>query len=138
MQKRKFRFKNKLFSLDATVIEVCLSLFDWDTFWQTKGAVKLHLLLDHDSYMPVLATVTEGDVHEINFARNLFSPKGSILAIDMGYADYPQYSQWTNYGVFFVTRQKSNAAYQVVGELGIPQHRHVLKDQIIEFTGHYA
>ena len=138
VQKRKFRFKNKLFSLDATVIELCLSLFDWATFRQTKGAVKLHLLLDHDGYLPVFATVTEGDVHEINVARKLSFPKGSILAIDMGYTDYAQYAQWTTDGVFFVTRQKGNAAYRVVGERVVPQNRHVLKDQIIKFTGYYA
>lgn len=138
MQKRKFRFKNKLFSLDATVIELSLSLFDWAKFRQTKGAVKLHLLLDHEGYLPVFATVTEGDVHEINVARNLIFPKGSILAIDMGYTDYAQYAQWTNDGVFFVTRQKGNAAYRVVGERVVPQNRNVLKDQIIEFTGYYA
>jgi len=138
LQKRKFRFKNKLFSLDATVIELCLSLFDWATFRQTKGAVKLHLLLDHDGYLPVFATVTEGDVHEINIARELSFPKGSILAIDMGYIDYALYSRWTNDGVFFVTRQKGNAAYQVIEERPVPQHRHILKDQTIELTGYYA
>ncbi|HTP65210.1 MAG TPA: IS4 family transposase [Geobacteraceae bacterium] len=138
VQKRKFRFKNKLFSLDAPVIELCLSLFDWATFRQTKGAVKLHLLLDHDGYLPVFATVTEGDVHEINVARKLSFPKGSILAIDMGYTDYAQYAQWTTDGVSFITRQKGNAAYRVVGERVVPQTRHVLKDQIIKFTGYYA
>jgi hypothetical protein len=138
LQKRKFRFKNKLFSLDATVIELCLSLFDWATFRQTKGAVKLHLLLDHDGYLPVFATVTEGDVHEINIARDLTFPKGSIVAIDMGYIDYVLYSRWTNDGVFFVTRQKTNAAYRVVEERIIPRNRHVLKDQVIELTGYYA
>lgn len=138
LQKRKFRFKNKLFSLDATVIELCLSLFDWATFRQTKGAVKLHLLLDHDGYLPVFATVTEGDVHEINIARELSFPKGSILAIDMGYTDYTLYSRWTNEGVFFVTRQKGNAAYRVIEEHKVPQNRNILKDQIIELTGYYA
>lgn len=138
LQKRKFRFKNKLFSLDATVIELCLSLFDWATFRQTKGAVKLHLLLDHDGYLPVFANVTEGDVHEINVARELSFPKGSILAIDMGYIDYALYSRWTNEGVFFVTRQKGNAAYRVIEEHRVPQHRNILKDQVIELTGYYA
>ncbi len=138
MQKRKFRFKNKLFSLDATVIDLCLSLFDWATFRQTKGAVKLHLLLDHDGYLPVFATVTEGDIHEINIARTISFPKGSILAIDMGYTDYRQFALWTRDGIFFVTRQKENAAYQVVEERPIPKNRNILKDQIIEFTGYYA
>ena len=138
MQKRKFRFKNKLFSLDATVIDLCLSLFDWATFRQTKGAVKLHLLLDHDGYLPVFATVTEGDIHEINVARTLTFPKGSILAIDMGYTDYGQFARWTEEGVFFVTRQKCNAGYRVIAEQRVPQNRNILKDQIIEFTSYYA
>lgn len=138
LQKRKFRFKNKLFSLDATVIELCVTLFDWAKFRQTKGAVKLHLLLDHDGYLPVFATVTEGDVHEINIARGLSFPKGSILAIDMGYTDYAQFARWTDDEVFFVTRQKGNAAYRVIEEHRVPQNRQILKDQIIEFTGYYA
>lgn len=137
-QKRKFRFKNKLFSLDASVIELCVTLFDWAKFRQTKGAVKLHLLLDHDGYLPVFATVTEGDVHEVNVAWDLNFPKGSILAVDMGYTDYALYARWTHEGIFFVTRQKGNAAYRVVDEHRVPQNRNILKDQIIEFTGYYA
>lgn len=137
-QKRKFRFKNKLFSLDASVIELCLSLFDWASFRQTKGAVKLHLLLDHDGYLPTFATVTEGDVHEVNIAWELKLPKGSILAVDMGYTDYALFAKWILEGIFFVTRQKSNAAYRVVEEHKVPQNRNILKDQIIEFTGYQA
>lgn len=138
LQKRKFKFKNKLFSLDASVIELCLSLFDWASFRQTKGAVKLHLLLDHDGYLPTFATVTEGDVHEVNIAWELKLPKGSILAIDMGYTDYALFAKWTLDGIFFVTRQKSNAVYRVVEENRVPQNRNILKDQIIEFTGYQA
>lgn len=137
-QKRKFRFKNKLFSLDASVIELCLSLFDWASFRQTKGAVKLHLLLDHDGYLPTFATVTEGDVHEVNVAWELKLPKGSILAVDMGYTDYSLFAKWILEGIFFVTRQKANAAYRVVEENKVPQNRNILNDQIIEFTGYYA
>lgn len=137
-QKRKFRFKNKLFSLDASVIELCLSLFDWASFRQTKGAVKLHLLLDHDGYLPTFATVTEGDVHEVNVAWELKLPKGSILAVDMGYTDYALFAKWILEDIFFVTRQKGNAAYRVVKENKVPQNRNILKDQIIEFTGYYA
>lgn len=137
-QKRKFRFKNKLFSLDASVIELCLSLFDWASFRQTKGAVKLHLLLDHDGYLPTFATVTEGNVHEVNVAWELKLPKGSILAVDMGYTDYSLFAKWILEGIFFVTRQKGNAAYRVVEEHKVPQNRNILKDQVIEFTGYYA
>jgi hypothetical protein len=86
--KKKFRFRNKLFNLDATVIELCASLFDWAKFRTTKGAVKLHLLLDHEGYLPVFANITDGKTHEIKIARQLDFPKGSIVVIDRGYLDY--------------------------------------------------
>jgi hypothetical protein len=135
---KKFRFKNKLFSLDASVIELCLSLFDWATFRQTKGAVKLHLLLDHDGYLPVFAHITEGSVHELNVAKDLSFPRGSIVAIDRGYTDYLLFARWTQEGVFFVTRQKGNADYTVVEERPVPQNRNILKDELIRFNGYYA
>ncbi len=132
--KKKFRFKNKLFSMDASVIELCATLFDWAKFRQTKGAVKLHLLLDHEGYLPVFASIGEGNIHEINIAREQSFPKGSILAIDMGYTDYAQFAVWTRDGVYFVTRQKDNAAYRVIEEREVPKHRNILKDQLIEFA----
>lgn len=134
--KKKFRFKNKLFSLDASVIDLCASLFDWATFRQTKGAVKLHLLLDHDGYLPVFAHITEGSVHEINIAKGLSFPRGSIVALDRGYTDYVLFARWTKEGVFFVTRQKGNADYAVVEERRSPQNRNILKDQLIRFNGY--
>lgn len=136
--KKKFRFKNKLFSLDATVIELCATLFEWAEFRQTKGAVKLHLLLDHEGYLPVFADLTKGNVHEINIAKGLLFPRGSIVAIDMGYTDYSLFGRWTKDGVFFVTRQKDNASYEVIEEREIPQNRNILKDEIIRLTGYYA
>jgi hypothetical protein len=136
--KRKFRFKNKLFSLDASVIDLCASLFDWATFRQTKGAVKLHLLLDHDGYLPVFAHITEGSVHEITIAKNLSFPKGSIVACDRGYTDYTLFARWNKEGVFFVTRQKHNADYTIVEEKPVPQNRTILKDQIIMFNGYLS
>jgi hypothetical protein len=135
---KPFRFKNKLFSLDATVIELCATLFDWAKFRQTKGAVKLHLLLDHEGYLPVFANITPGDVHEVKIAHSLRFPKGSILAIDRGYVDYEQFARWTRDGVFFVTMQKGNAAFRVVKRLEVPEHRNILKDQLIELTGYYS
>ena len=138
LQKRKFRFRNKLYSMDSTLIELCASLFDWARYIQTKGAVKLHVLLDHDGYLPVFATVTEGNVHDVNIAHGLKFPKGSIIAMDAGYVDYAMFSRWTEQGVFFVTRQKGNAVYRVVEEREAPQNSNVVKDQVIEFTGYQA
>lgn len=135
---KKFRFKNKLFSLDASVIDLCASLFDWATFRQTKGAVKLHLLLDHDGYLPVFAHITEGSVHEITIAKNLSFPRGSIVACDRGYTDYALFARWTREGVFFVTRQKGNADYTIVEEKPVPQNRTILTDQIIMFNGYLS
>ncbi len=69
--KKKFRFKNKLYSIDATLIELCASLFDWAKYCTTKGAIKLHLLLDHEGYLPVFAHITDGLTPEIKIARDL-------------------------------------------------------------------
>ena len=137
--KKKFRFKNKLFSLDATLIELCVGLFEWAKYRQTKGAVKLHLLLDHEGYLPVFADLTRGKVHEINIARRLSFPKGSIVVIDRGYADYELFGKWTEEGIYFVTRQKDNADYTVIQEKPLPKSRNIiLKDEIIRLNGYYA
>ena len=133
---KKFRFKNKLLSLDATLIELCASIFDWARFRQTKGAVKLHLLLDHDGYLPVFAHISKGCEHEIRLARCLRLPRGSVVAMDRGYNDYRLFEDWTKQGVYFVTRLKHNANYVVVQDRPIPnsKQQHILKDQIIELT----
>jgi len=136
--KKKFRFKSKLFSLDATTIELCASLFDWAKFRTTKGAVKLHLLLDHEGYLPVFAHITEGKIHEVTIAQGLHVPRGSILVIDRGYVDYALFGRWTQDGVYFVTRQKDNADYTVIEERPVPQHRNILRDQLIELNGFYS
>lgn len=136
--KKKFRFKNKLFSLDATIIELCATLFNWAKFRQTKGAVKLHLLLDHEGYLPVFAHITGGKVHEVKIARDLSFSKGSIIVIDRGYVDYELFSKWTEEGVYFVTRQKENADYRVIENREIPTNRNILRDQLIELKGYYS
>ena len=136
--KRKFRFKNKLFSLDASLIELCLSLFDWATYHQTKGAVKLHLLLDHDGYFPVFARITDGLTHEMKVARDLSFPKGSIVVIDRGYVGYDLFARWLNEGVFFVSRQRSNANYTVIEDRAVPKNRSVIKDQLITLNYYYS
>jgi len=133
-KKRKFRFKNKLLSLDSTTIDLCLSLFPWAEFRQTKGAVKLHMLLDHDGYMPDFAVITDGKTHDVIAARHFTLPAGSIVAVDRGYYDFDLFARWNNAGVFFVTRLKRNAVYDVVENHPLPQRSNVLSDQIIRFT----
>ena len=133
--RRKFRFKNKLVSLDASVIDLCATLFDWAKFRRTKGAVKLHLLLDHDGYLPSYAVITEGKQHEVTVAKTLTFAPGTILVIDRGYVDYAWFATLTRQGVYFVTRLKDNALYTVVGTRDVPETRGVVSDELIALTG---
>jgi len=133
--KRKFRFKNKLVSLDSTVIDLCLSLYDWAKFRRTKGAVKLHLVLDHDGYLPCFGVITDGKVQDVKVAHQLAFAPGTVVVDDRGYNDYRLFAEWTKTGVFFVTRLKANAQFEVVEEREPPQHRRILKDQAIRLTG---
>ena len=111
--KHKFRFKNKLLSLDSSTISLCLSLFPWAKFRRTKGAVKLHLLLDHDGYLPTFAYISNGKKHDVTVARKVPLAPGSIVAMDRGYNDYKLFALWTSNEIFFVTRLKDNADYTV-------------------------
>ena len=133
--KKKFRFKNKLVSMDSSLIDLSVTLFDWARFRRTKGAVKLHLLLDHDGYLPSFAVITEGKVADVKIARDFRFDPGTIVVDDRGYNDYGLFGRWTAQGVFFVTRLKVNAHYEVVGERPVPQNRNILKDELIEFRG---
>src|SRR6266568_1576523 len=130
---KKFRFKNKLMSLDGSIIDLSMSMFDWAKFRRTKGAIKLHLLLDHDGYLPSFAVVTEGKRSEIKVARTLRFDPGTILAIDRGYVDYEWFRELTEREVYFVTWMKENAVYAVKEELEVPQNSNVVSDQILCF-----
>jgi len=135
---RKFRFKNKLLSLDSTTIALCLSLFPWAAFRRTKGAIKLHLLLDHDGYFPTYAYISDGKKHDVTIARTIPFPSGSIVTMDRGYNDYRLFATWTEEGIFFVTRLKENADFEVVDERITPRNLNLFSDQLIRFTGYYA
>ena len=130
-----FRFKNPLYSLDASTIDLCLSVFPWAEFRTTKAAVKLHVGLNHAGYLPEFVTVTEGKKHDITVGRILQFPKGSIVAIDKAYNDYSWYKQLTDNGIYFVTRLKTNAKYRVVSRREVLKNKGLTSDQIIEFTG---
>ena len=133
--RKPFRFKNKLVSLDSTIIDLSVSLFNWAHFRRTKGAIKLHLLLDHDGYLPNFAWITEGKVADIQIARQIVFPPGTIVVDDRAYNDYRLFARWTSQKVYFVTKGKENAQYEVIGEREVPQNRNILKDQLIQFTG---
>src|SRR5690348_1506358 len=129
--RKKFRFKNRLLTLDSTTVELCASMFDWAHWRQTKGAVKLHLLLDHEGYLPVFGHVTEGKTGDVKVAQRLDFPRGSIVALDRGYTDYFLFTRWTRQGVFFVTRLKANADVARVQSRPVPKNSAVRRDEII-------
>lgn len=132
--KHRFRFKSKLISLDASIIELSLSVFPWATFNRKKGAVKLHVGLDHDGYLPTFVSITEGDHHEMKWARTLDLPKGSVVVFDKGFIDYAWFNELNNKGISFVTRMKKNALYRVVKRNPVANAGGVTLDEVIVLT----
>jgi hypothetical protein len=132
---KKFRFKNKLLSLDGSVIDLSATMYDWAKFRQTKGGVKLHLLLDHDGYLPKYAVIEPASVAELKVARRLAFEPGTIVVFDRGYTDYKWFASLSKQGVYFVTRQRWNCYRKVVRELPVPEKSNILADQIVKL-GH--
>lgn len=129
---RRFRFRYRLLSLDATMIDLCASLFDWAAYKRTKGAVKLHMLLDHQGCLPQFMVITPGKTQEIEVARRLRFQPGTILIMDRGYVDYAWFERLTGQGVYFVTRLRYDARYRVREKRPLPQRGPILSDQIIQ------
>ena len=129
-----FRFKHKLFSLDASTIDVCLSMFPLAKFRQAKGGIKLHVGLDHAGMLPTFVSITDAKTPDVTAGRALALPSGSMLAFDRGYTDYTWYNQLNDRGISFVTRLKRNASYRVVQRRKVPTGKHLTCDQTIELT----
>lgn len=106
---KAFKLDGKVYLLDASLVELTLSLFPWAKYQKNKGAAKLHIGIDADGYLPTFVDFTRGNEHEINRARELELSKGSYVVFDRGYTDYSWYQELTKDGVFFVSRLKSNA-----------------------------
>ena len=129
--KRKFRFKHKLLSIDSTTIALSLSMFDWAQYKRSKGAVKLHLVLDHDGYLPQYAVISDGKQADIHAAKKMSFAPGTMLVFDRGYADYDWWLGLEQQKVFFVTRLKDKADYAVMEKRAVPEKGNVLKDEVI-------
>jgi transposase len=121
--------------LDSTVIDLCAKVFDWAKYRKAKGAVKLHLLLDHEGLLPHYAVITEGKTSDISVARKLDLPAGSMLVFDRGYCDYKWFAELDKKGVHFVTRLKENAAYEEL-ETQPAEGNNVTADKAIVFNQH--
>ena len=137
-KKRRFRFKHPLRSLDTSIIELCVKVFDWARFQRTKGAVKLHLQLDHQGCLPCWALVTDGDTNDVRIAQKLVFAAGTIVVLDRGYLDYALYERWTQSGVYFVTRPRTNMLYEVVERHTVGRRDNVRCDQTIKLADGYG
>ena len=137
-KRRRFRFNNPLRTLDSTLIELCAQVFDWARFQRTKGAIKLHLQLDHQGCLPCWALVTDGDTNDVRLAQTLHFAPGTIVVIDRGYLDYALYHRWTTAGIWFVTRPRTNMIYTVLDHRSVPTRGPVLTDEVLQLTSPQA
>jgi len=133
--KHSFRFKKKLFSLDASLINVSLKVFPHRDYNRKKAAYKLHVGLDHDGLIPAFAAVTAGKVGDQKQAKLMDFPKDSVVVFDKGYADYSWHNQLTKKGIFWVTRIRGNAKYRVIERRKANRSDGVTSDQTIEYAG---
>lgn len=136
--KHKFRFKNPLYSIDATIIDLCLSLFNWAKFRTTKGAVKLHVKLNHSGYLPTFAIVTTGKEHEQKVVPRIPLEKGDVVVVDRAFTNFAWFASLCERGIYFVTRLKKNADYRVVERRCITKYKNISSDQTIELKGGYS
>jgi hypothetical protein len=139
---RKFKFKNPIYAFDSTLINVCLSLYEWATYRKKKGAFKIHTLLDLcGGYLPTFLVLTEGKTHDINVVKNslygfpALSPD-SILLVDRAYIDFIWLYSLTKSKLFFVTRAKSNMSYTITGQHGVPLKKNIVSDYSIRLNDH--
>lgn len=123
--KTRFRFKNPLLSIDSSVVTLCSEMFPWASWSRQKGAVKLHLTLNHAGYLPEALVITTGRYSELTIARRQQYAKGTILVMDRGFLHFGWFRQLDQNGVYFVTRIKSDTRYEVV------EHRNVSGEKII-------
>ena len=129
-----FRFKNKLYAVDASTIDLCLAVFPWASFRRTKAAIKLHVGLDLAGHLPSFVSVTEGKTGDVKVARTWTFPKGSVVVADRAYVDFKWFHQLQTRGVTFVTRLRRGVRYRVIRKHEVREGTGVLEDETIELT----
>ena len=137
-RKTRFRFKNPLLSIDSSVVTLCMKMFPWAHWSRQKGAVKLHVALDHAGYLPEALVITTGKYSELTIARRRRYPEGTILVMDRGFLDFGWFYQLQRQGIFFVTRMKTENPYEVVQQRPIIEGTGIVSDHLIRLTGKKA
>lgn len=136
--KHKFRFKNPLFSLDASAIDLSLNAFPWAAHRDDTANVKLSVGLNHGTQVPEFVALSDGQENDMVQGRRFDFPKGSIVAFDKGYVDYQWFKSLTDKGIFFVTRLRAKAVYRIEERRAIDPMSGVLSDQIIQLNSAHA
>lgn len=134
----KFRFKNPLYSLDASEIDLSLKLFPWAAYSESSAGVKLSVGLNHGTHVPEFVALSDARENDMVEGRKFKFPKGSMVAFDKGYVDYQWFNSLTKQGVFFVTRLRAKAVYTVKERHPVNRKLSVLSDQVIQFNSPYA
>ncbi|OGS13085.1 MAG: hypothetical protein A2234_00455 [Elusimicrobia bacterium RIFOXYA2_FULL_58_8] len=136
--KHKFNFKNPLYTIDATTVSLCLSLFPWSQIKHKKGAIKMHFQYDHDGDIPCFMVMTKGDESDVVAARkHIELSRDSIYCFDRGYMDSKWFRQISDAGAYFVTRRQGRLRYRIVGQHASFHGRSngVLDDIVVAFDG---
>ncbi len=137
LNRKKFTtIKRKIYMLDSTVISLCLNVFDWATYRNAKGAIKLHTLLDYDGCLPSYIFMTAASQNDVKHAKYMTLPKKSVVVMDRGYQSFRMFWEWANRDIYFVTRLKETINYRSLEERELPvdKQEHLLRDEIIELT----
>lgn len=134
----KFRFKNPLYSLDASAIDLSLKLFPWAAHRADTANVKLSVGLNHGNRLPEFVALSDGNENDMVQGRKFTFPRGSIVAFDKGYVDYQWFGDLTNQGVSFVTRLRSKAVYKVLERNEVVKSKGITSDQVIQFSSTHA
>ena len=130
-----FRFANKLYSLDASLIDLSLKVFPWAHYALGKAAMKLHVGLDHDGYLPAFANITHSRTSDMNGAQTMAFPRGSIVVYDKGYSAFGWHNSLIERGIFFVTRTRGNIHCEIVERHDTCGLTSVEGDETIRLTG---
>ncbi len=130
--------KNAVYALDATTIDLCLSLFDWAPFRKAKAAIKLHTLLDLRGAIPAFIHISDGKMHEVNVLDFLPIEPGAFYVMDRGYLDFKRLYAMNLNGAFFVTRAKTNMNAKRVYSQRTDRSSGVICDQSVQLKGFYA
>ena len=134
----KFRFRNPLYSLDASAIDLSLKLFPWAAHRADTANVKLSVGLNHGNMLPEFVALSDGNENDMVEGRKFQFPKGSIVAFDKGYVDYQWFGSLSQQGVSFVTRLRPKAVYKVLERRSINKDKGILSDQIIQLNSAHA